>query len=233
MHKALIGITCGMEKESHNITLRAYYGVALEALGAAYIMLPPQDLTVADQVLEFLDGLILPGGGDIHPKFWDEEPQKSIKKVDAVRDKWELALAEKAIKKQIPLLGICRGMQVINVALGGSIWQDNPVITEHEQTSPYTQPWHLVKLNDADFISLTGKESGYVNSCHHQAVRRIGQGLKVAAKATDGTVEAIIGSKYVLGVQWHPEYMWQQDGISRELFRSFIDLCSVKKQDYQ
>ena len=233
MFKPVIGISCGVEAESANWLLRSYYGEAIHALGGSFVLLPTQNPQEAFCLLQKLDGLLLAGGGDMHPEFWGEEPHLGLGRVDRKRDIWELALFHAAMQIELPVLGICRGMQLINVALGGSLWQQNPGNHCHAQTSPYEQVWHGLQITAPAFAEACGFEEAetMVNSCHHQCVRRLGCGLTVAAKAKDGIVEAIVHENSIWGVQWHPEYLWREEGLSRRLFQLFLQACAQKKQD--
>ncbi len=225
MFKPLIGISCGVEAAGANWLLRSYYGDAVRAFGGLFVLLPSQKPEDVLPIIKRLDGLLLAGGGDIHPSFWDEEPLHGLGKVDIERDGWEIALFNAAKTCGLPILGICRGMQIINVACGGSLWQQKPGINAHVQTSSYNQVWHKLNITNPDFALMLKAEQALVNSCHHQCIRRLGRNLRVAAKAADGIVEAILGEKNIWAVQWHPEYLWREEGISRELFNYFIKQC--------
>ena len=161
----------------------------------------------------YLDGLILQGGADVSPRAYGEEPLRPEWGGDPVRDAYELELVHEFMEEGKPILGICRGMQLINVALGGSLWQDLPSLcpgpVPHETTA-YEQNAHSVRFVEGGQMArwFGGVQGGLVASIHHQAVRRLGKGLVAEAVADDGVVEAIRwgGRSFVCGVQWHPEF---------------------------
>lgn len=165
---------------------------------------------------EYLDGLILQGGADVSPRTYGEEPLRPEWSGDAVRDAYELELVHEFIEAGKPVLGICRGMQLINVALGGSLYQDlalqYPQSLAHEQAS-YDRHHHWIDFVAQGKMSqwFGGIAGGNVVSIHHQAINRLGKGVVVEASAPDGVIEAIRwqGRSFVCGVQWHPEFHGQ------------------------
>jgi len=197
---------------------------ALEQHGARVLELPPQ----ADAETGGLDGLLLSGGGDMHPRYYGECPRAELRDVDCARDELELALTGAALAAGMPLLGICRGAQVLGVALGGGLIQDIPSerpgalvhrIEEESQTA-----WHWVGIaGDSRLSAIMGAGRVNVNSFHHQANGPLGEDARAVAWAEDGVVEAIDGAahEFVLGVQWHPERMLDDDA-QRRLFEVFV-----------
>ncbi len=162
---------------------------------------------------DYLDGLILQGGADISPRSYGEEPERPEWGGDAVRDAYELELLHEFMEARKPVLGICRGMQLINIALGGSLWQDLPTHCPGEvahESETYDHNAHSVTLADKGQLSrwLGGAAEGRVISIHHQGINRLGRDLVVEASAADGIAEAIRwnGRGFVFGVQWHPEF---------------------------
>ena len=226
----LVGISCG--ERGDEVFLRSYYLRQLNRLGMCGVALPPQDLAdkAVEEVIGRLDGLILSGGGDLHPKLWGEQPRYGLGEVDCRRDCWELALVGAAYAADLPLLGICRGMQVMNVWGGGSLWQDLREMPQgllHKQSAPAKQPWHEVKLSGrlAEICGVAEGGTAEVNSFHHQGVRWTGEGVTACAWAPDGLVEGIMLAerRFAVGVQWHPERL----GGAEKLWEAFAAACGV------
>ncbi|MGC8876382.1 gamma-glutamyl-gamma-aminobutyrate hydrolase family protein [Thermus sp.] len=188
------------------------YLEALASQGLAYVLIPPQPEAALERLLRHLDGVILPGGGDVDPTLYGEEPLPELGEVDPERDGLEVFLARYAAEKGLPLLGVCRGIQVLNVALGGSLHQDlgrAGFPLQHYQKSP--PAWgalgHEVELLGESPLDRLFPRRFRVNSYHHQGLKRLGEGLRPVAQAPDGLVEAVVleGHPLYLGVQWHPE----------------------------
>lgn len=166
---------------------------------------------------EALDALVLQGGADIAPPTYGEEPRNPEWAGDPIRDRYEIELFEAFVGKGKPVLGICRGCQLINVAFGGTLYQDIPTqvpgALDHRDTSIYEKKFHLVKFAEGTALAklYPNRPEALINSIHHQAVNTLGRGLTVEANAVpDGIIEAIRwrGPSYVMGVQWHPEFMF-------------------------
>jgi putative glutamine amidotransferase len=191
------------------------------SLGHMVVMVPTVErksiirrsqIDVADYA-NALDGLILQGGADIHPSIYGEEPTPMLGPVDAVRDTFELELLRAFIAAGKPIFGICRGMQLINVALGGTLYQDlreQGAATHAHTTEAYDRYVHDVALASDSWLAALYRDtpSLRVNSIHHQGIKRLGEGLSVEATSDDGVVEAVrgTGESFILGVQWHPEF---------------------------
>jgi putative glutamine amidotransferase len=184
---------------------------------------------------EYLDGLILQGGADVCPQAYGEQALAPAWMGDSVRDAYELELLHEFMEAGKPVLGICRGMQLINVALGGSLYQDLPSQRGGElqhETSDYDRHSHAVSFaEDGEFRKWFGAEGGLVSSIHHQAVNRLGRDLKVEASSADGLVEAIRGTgrNFLCGVQWHPEFHYQTGTELLDcgpLLEAFLDASS-------
>ncbi|GAB5602223.1 hypothetical protein FJNA_07480 [Thermus sp. FJN-A] len=205
--------------------LLAFYLEALASQGLAHVLLPPQDPEALERILPHLDGLLLPGGGDVDPALYGEDPHPRLGEVSPERDAHELFLARYAAEKGLPTLGICRGIQVMNVALGGTLYQDLEAqgFTQvaHGQKTPPPHLAHGVRLlGDSPLSRLFPQEVLPVNSYHHQGLKVLGRGLKPLAVAPDGLVEAVAleGHPLFLGVQWHPELLpehWPLFGLLR------------------
>ena len=235
--RPLIGITVAHVEEELSTYPRDYYVQAVNNAGGAPLLLPPlAGAEVIERYLRLVDGVILSGGSDLDASLFGEEPLLGTGRVYPERDCFELALAGRALELDLPLLGICRGVQVLNIAAGGDIYQDirSQVagVLEHSQKAPRDYPWHGVELAAASILgSICGCEGMRVNSFHHQAVRTVAPGFKVAARAKDGVIEAIEGveAKFALGVQWHPEAMGK-DGAGEEIFAAFIAATAIGLQ---
>ncbi|MBA3426284.1 MAG: gamma-glutamyl-gamma-aminobutyrate hydrolase family protein [Rubrobacter sp.] len=215
-----IGVTAATETVSYGawqeiqaIISPASYVRAVQRARGRPILLPPdlEDTEDPDGVLDLLDALIVTGGaGDLDPALYGQEPHLRTGPVQEERDAYELALVRAAIRRRMPLLGICRGMQVLNVAYGGGIEQHLPDVVGHEQHrhTPGTFSDHEVDLEpDSIAAQAVGSERTPVKSHHHQGVREIGGGLTATGWSGDGAVEAIEdpACPFVLGVLWHPE----------------------------
>ncbi|WP_041436873.1 gamma-glutamyl-gamma-aminobutyrate hydrolase family protein [Thermus oshimai] len=204
---------------------QGFYGVrtpyleALVQVGLTPVLLPPQDPEGVERLLPHLDGLLLPGGVDVDPALYGEEPGPGLGEVHPERDALELRLARYAAKEGMPLLGICRGLQVLNVALGGSLHQDLQSPIQHYQKAPWGTLGHSVRQVGKSPLEGLFPETFRVNSYHHQGVKALGQGLRPVAVAPDGLVEAVVleGHPLFLGVQWHPELLPSHRGLFRLL----------------
>jgi putative glutamine amidotransferase len=188
----------------------ATYAAAVQRAGGMALSLPPDDeLTEQpDELLDLVDGLLLAGGSDIDPAAYGADPAAEIERVYPQRDRFELALARRALERDMPVLGICRGMQLLNVALGGTLVQHMPEADTH-RVMPGAYADHDVELEPGSLAArAAGVRQCEVKSHHHQAVDRLGDGLVVSGRAAhDGLVEAVEAPdhRYVLGVLWHPE----------------------------
>ena len=188
--------------------LHATYVAATERAGGIAVLLPPQRAG-ADEVLDRVDGLVLTGGADVDPLRYGAAPAARTSRPRVLRDEWEIALTRAALRRDLPLLAICRGLQVLNVALGGSLHQHLPEGTGHEGHQPAPGVFGAVDVNTEPgtrTAELTGPRVR-VSCHHHQALARLAPGLKVTGQADDGTVEAVEvpGLAFAVGVQWHPE----------------------------
>ena len=196
-HQPVIGLTANYE--NIDATLRDRYYKQVIAAGGTPVIIPPvADSTVIINTLEHLDGLILTGGGDHNPLWMGEEPSPRLHNINQERDAAELMLVRLAFNRQIPMLGICRGIQTLAIALGGKVYQDIKQMVKHSQ--------------DAEIFD--GEATIYVNSFHHQAMSEPGRHMRIIAKSTDGIIEAIESNEYkqILGVQWHPEWLGEEGG---------------------
>lgn len=229
--KPIIGITNLIDTNKHSYWMLPEYLQMIEDHGGIPVILPvisnKDDIA---QLLSGLDGILLTGGQDIQPSLYRELQLECCGETSLERDEFECALIKQAIKKDMPILGICRGVQILNTIHGGTLYQDLATqyhtYVNHHMTPPYNRYVHKVKL-DHYLKYLLGEEEIEVNSYHHQAVKDVGNGLSVNAIAEDGLIEAIAleDHTFVVGVQWHPEYLYNQDDANRRLVRTFIEKC--------
>jgi putative glutamine amidotransferase len=206
-------------------TSSRFYVESIERAGGAPVILPVLDPDWVDDLLPAVHGLLLTGGGDVQPSRYGARPTSETHSVDPTRDAFEIRLIESAIVADLPLLATCRGMQVLNVAMGGSLIQHVPHATgqHHDHPERWREGVHRVKIEpDSHLAEALGATEVEVNSIHHQAVDQAAPGTRAVAWAEDDTVEAIElpGSPHVVAVQWHPELLedWpEQQGLFRQL----------------
>ena len=189
------------------------------------------------QALERMDGVFFPGGQDVGPRHYGEEMLPTCGPTVPALDDLEIAMARRAFATQKPILAICRGMQMLNVALGGSLYPDIPTqlagrpLLLHEQKGrvPVDYPIHTVALSEGSALHrIVGKTELHVNSLHHQSVKDAAPGLRVSSTATDGVIECVerkTGDAFCLGVQWHPEHLFKRDADARKIFAAFVEAC--------
>lgn len=237
MTKPLIGVTSTVWRDEDR--LRGYgiglaYLHAVENAGGLPVMIAPNlhDDTLR-QVYDRLDGLLLIGGGDVDPALYGqtESPSAALRSVDAARDSTEIALSRWALADNKPLLGVCRGVQVMNVALGGTLYRDLATeragVVNHdlENVGTFRLNGHAITVSDSSRLAvLLGSTALTVNSFHHQAVQTLGAGLLATATASDGLIEAVEqpDKRFFVGVQWHPEVMFDDSPAMQRLFGGLI-----------
>ena len=206
--RPLIGISANTA--DIDLTLRRVYCDQIVRAGGVPMVLPPvDDAEVLINMLEGIDGLVLTGGADYNPLWYGEQPEKELHTINSTRDLPELLLTRLAFNRQIPILGICRGVQTMAIALGGNLVQDLKTPLKHGQDAPRSEATHSVTITEGSILyGLYGQET-FVNSFHHQAVKDCGSHLHVVATAPDGVIEAVESTeqKALMGVQWHPEWM--------------------------
>lgn len=206
--RPLIGISANTA--DIDLTLRRVYCDQIVRAGGVPMVLPPEDdAEVLINMLEGIDGLVLTGGADYNPLWYGEQPEKELHTINPTRDLPELLLTRLAFNRQIPILGICRGVQTMAIALGGNLVQDLKTPLKHGQDAPRSEATHSVTITEGSILyALYGQET-FVNSFHHQAVKDCGSHLHVVATAPDGVIEAVESTeqKALMGVQWHPEWM--------------------------
>jgi putative glutamine amidotransferase len=226
--RPLIGICSNYNMETGEYCLRDFYIDSLYRAGASVIMLPPiMDTSLLEAYMQVCSGYVFPGGGDIDPWHWGELPEWGLGEINPRRDSFELKLAEMVMDRKLPTLGICRGCQVLNVAAGGSLIQDISSPLAHEQKAPRDYPFHDIVIKPGLLAKIMGEDEIRVNSFHHQAIERLGRGMRISALAPDGIIEAIesVDAPFILGVQWHPECM--QDEAADKLFKALVQAAKT------
>lgn len=235
----VVGLSVNIAEETSR--LHEAYIRAVEDAGGVPVLIPATtDADTLHEIVDRLDGLILTGGADIAGEYFGEKTLEGVVDVVPGRDAYDFLLLRLAADRQLPVLGICRGMQVINVAFRGSMWQDLPSqypgdVLAHNILTPREKPCHTVKMTAGTVLaSVLGTAETQVNSRHHQAVKKIAPGFTVAAVSSDGVIEAIEGypSRRILGVQWHPENMAAEGGSEemKALFHFFISEATVFRE---
>jgi putative glutamine amidotransferase len=223
-----IGVTLDADADERRYVLKASYVEAVLAAGGLPILLPHAPESAA-AYLALLDGLVVTGGAfDVPPELYGEPPRKECGPLKPARTAFEKDLLEAALAARLPVLGVCGGMQLLDVVRGGTLYQDlvaDAGLGGHEQPAPKDVPSHDVRIAPQTLLaSLVGEGALRVNSTHHQAVRDAGAGVLVSARAPDGVVEAIElpDLPFALGVQWHPEACIRHDGRHAALYRGLV-----------
>lgn len=237
--KPIIGVTPQYDIENDRIKIEPSYFQAIRSSGGVPVLLPlHNDSKDLEELLHCLDGVLFSGGPDVNPLYFNEEAIPECGTIVIERDRMELGLLPMVMQKQLPILGICRGIQTINIALGGDIYQDIKAQTDskvnimHYQKAKSSTTIHKIQIvKDTLLERILQKEVSLVNSFHHQVVRKLGKGLTVAATSSDGFIEAITMESYpfFLGVQWHPEELYELEEDAQLIFREFIDAAKQHK----
>jgi putative glutamine amidotransferase len=245
MTKPLIGITAGKkfhpakrsEEQSITISLETQYVESAARAGAAVIILPGDvDEASAAAAVSVLEGIILSGGGDVMPLAYGQEPHPASLLQDPARDAVELAVIRSALAKGIPILGICRGIQILNVALGGTLIQDIPSqvpgACQHYSRTEGTTGMHTIDITpDTLLAQVLGQTSMAINSYHHQAIDKLGRGLRINAKAKDGVIEGVESDdgRPILAMQCHPEAAAAVHPAMQALFGWLCDAAKSRR----
>jgi putative glutamine amidotransferase len=210
----------------------------LEAAGGLPLVMPPLSEEAIESLLDRLDGICLSGGPDLDPAGYGADPHPELGQVEPDLDRFELAVARRADARGMPILAICRGTQALNVVRGGALYQHLPEISTaiaHRQLAPGDQTSHPVEIDPESRLAATlGDSEIDVNSFHHQAIDRLGDGLRVSARAPDGTIEAVEDPSrpFLIGVQWHAETLLHRP-YETALFRRFVEACHDDGAEFQ
>ena len=229
----LIGLTPTLDDHTGQITVPQDYLASVARAGAVPVLLPLTDDPAAlEEMLRRIDGLLLIGGGDVEPGTYGEEKLACCGETNPARDRMELYLCRRALALHRPVLGVCRGLQVLNAALGGTLYQDlsaqyGTAITHPRHDLPKGLVHEVTAMKNTRLRAVTGLDAFWVNSRHHQGIKALGPGLIPAAVSPDGLVEAaeLPGDSFVLGVQWHPESLSAAHPEAQALFNAFAEAC--------
>jgi putative glutamine amidotransferase len=228
-----VAVTAGIrpDGDTRRVRLAAAYVSALENAGLVPLIVPPlANERSADSIIDSVSGLVLTGGEDVDPARYGETRHEKVRSVNSARDATETALINAAKARMTPVFAICRGIQILNVALGGTLVQDIPSQCDtsiaHDEDSPRDSRAHEISIEPGSLIArAVGTEHCSVNSFHHQSVKRVADGMRVTAKSSDGVIEGIESTDanwWVMGVQWHPEEMTESpEPWDRGLFKAF------------
>jgi len=236
---SLDGVSEGCPEEAGRCQVNNSYIYSVLRAGAAPVLFPViQDTEALSSMIDSCSGLILTGGDDVSPLLYGEEPLPEVQLVSDSRDRHEFLLFRLAVERKIPVFGICRGMQLINVALGGSLHQHLGVIPEfkheHRQEESRYITTHSVTIEKGSIMERVLGSEAQVNSFHHQAIKVLAPGLKVTATSPDGVIEAVESTDplapAIIGVQWHPEGLSKTKPEMAELFKFFVEMCQEATQ---
>lgn len=238
MKKPIIGVTPLWDKEKNSYWMLPGYLEGLEEAGAIPVILPlAADGADIAQLADLCDGFLFTGGQDVAPQLYREALKPTCGELCPARDTLERELLNRALEQDKPILGICRGLQFLNVALGGTLYQDlpteHPSGIEHSMKPPYDQATHTVRiLPDTPLAALMQKTELGVNSCHHQAIKTLAPDLVEMGRSTDDLIEAVYlpGKTFVWAVQWHPELSFHTDEDSRKMFMALVTAVIKKRR---
>lgn len=231
--KPIIGVTPLWDDERESLWMLPGYMDGIQSAGGLPIMLPlTSDPEKLSQLSRLCSGFLFTGGHDVSPELYHQQPLPDVISACKARDDMELHLLHLALQQDKPILGICRGIQFINAALGGTLYQDlptqHPSATEHHMAPPYDRAVHTVSiLPQTPLHRLLGTDSLSVNSYHHQAIKDLSDQLTAMAISEDGLIESVCmpGKKFLWATQWHPEFSWKSDESSRKIFQAFVHTC--------
>ena len=214
------------------------YLQSIELAGALPIAIPLylKDETLKEYI-DLCDAFLIPGGIDVDPSFYNEEKEEKCGTTNKEYDNYQIKLIKMIMESGKPILGICRGLQILNVAFGGSLIQDIPSSIDnhltHNQENERYETIHEVMIDEDSFLYPLLGNKAQVNSKHHQSIKEVGEGLKVVAESSDGVIEAIEGISYpLIAVQWHPEnFIRAKENTMKSIFSYFVEMCDNKKEE--
>ncbi|MGE5579982.1 MAG: gamma-glutamyl-gamma-aminobutyrate hydrolase family protein [Bacillota bacterium] len=226
--RPIIGITAGTDDERNLATCTlTYINTVLEA-GGKPMLIPVMPSDTAVEFLSVVDGLLFPGGVDVDPRHYNERPCQHLGRINPALDAVELDLCRKALQQEIPILGICRGCQMVTIAAGGTLVQDIPSqiggAMKHQQAAPRWYGTHEALFDEDSLVARVYRQRRvWVNSYHHQSIKNPGDSFTVTGRALDGISEAAESAKgFRLLLQWHPEGMWEKDPVHLEPFKALV-----------
>ncbi len=240
MRKPVVGISSSILIDKDNYFLGYEYASvsfgcvnSIKRAGAVPFVLPAieEDPEVIEAMVSNLDAVMLSGGHDVNPLLWGEEANKDLGEISSQRDAFDFNLIKYAKKQGKPILGICRGYQIMNVFFGGTLWQDISKLPEfyikHNQKAKTSEKIHSISIEKESCLYPILGEKTLVNSYHHMAIKEPAPNFTVMAKAPDGVIEMIEDTKenFMLGVQWHPEMLSEKDKAQQEIFNYFVKQC--------
>ena len=232
MKKPIIGVLPLYDKEKDSYWMLPAYFQGIEHAGGLPVMLPLDGAEDCVRLLELCDGILFTGGQDVDPALYGEPVEAFCKELCPARDRLEAAMLRAAMEQELPILGICRGLQLINACLGGTLWQDlaaqRPESRNHRMERPYDRAEHRVSLS-GPLAELYATDSLGVNSCHHQGIKNLAPGLQEMAVAEDGLIEAFYHPEqpFLWAVQWHPEFFDPRSGPGILIFQAFVKAASL------
>ena len=221
------------------ITMQDTYVRAVEASGGIPLVVPClRGDGATDDIIDLCDGFLFTGGHDIHPSRYGEAVKETCGAIQLFRDELEFRMLERALRTKKPIVAICRGIQLLNVFFGGTLYQDIPSEAEttilHKQSEDYYATSHCVNIaENTPLYELIGSARMIANSFHHQAIRDLGRGLLVSARADDGIIEGVYteGEQYIRAYQWHPERLVFDSEDNRRIFDDFINACKAARDE--
>lgn len=233
--RPLIGVTPWYDYDNNRTYIKDGYCEGINQAGGLALLMPmTTEEDIIDEIVDRCDGFLISGGPDIDAKHYGERNMPLNQDISPYRDLLEIHIVRKAISLNKPVLGICRGIQIMNVAMGGSLYQDiysqikDKELSRHSQAAPMWYPTHNISIEKGSRIwNIFGKQTLGVNSSHHQAVKEVAPGFVISSRAEDGIIESIEYTNHIfaVGVQWHPELIWRKDGAFLGLFEELVK-CS-------